>query len=438
MARTVRDAKLDSRAARLKLAAQKPPYWSMIEQGRHVGYYKTASGGSWSARIRANGYKEKRLGTADDTLDANGTDILSFAQAQAAARAWFDELTRQGEAKGEGEAITVRTAVESYIKAMGAAESAREGRTVKARCASTLGRHVLGNEELAGTDLHTLTAARLAQWRAGIPGTASTQQRVTNDLKAALNEAATSPTLRQIIKDGLATPKRKLSTSESGPADSNLLDAKQTRDLLAAIRESDSDGDLYRFCLLLAATGARFAQLRRLKVADVQAKRSRIMVPASRKGRSGADERAAIPVPVGLDVLDALLPITKGRKASDPLLERWRHVQEKGTMAWVRDSRGPWQSAAEMARPFREAVKAAELGDAVSAYSFRHSSIVRALEQGLPTRLVAQLHDTSIAMIERNYTRFMADALEDLARKAIVPMVEQRAADNVVPIKGLA
>ena len=39
-------------------------------------------------------------------------------------------------------------------------------------------------------------------------------------------------------------------------------------------------------------------------------------------------------------------------------------------------------------------------------------------------------------MIERNYTRFMAHALEDLARKAIVSMVENDRGANVVKFKG--
>ena len=37
-------------------------------------------------------------------------------------------------------------------------------------------------------------------------------------------------------------------------------------------------------------------------------------------------------------------------------------------------------------------------------------------------------------MIERNYTRFMAHALDDIARKAIMPLVQQDRGDNVVAI----
>nr|WP_283938575.1 tyrosine-type recombinase/integrase [Sphingomonas alba] len=317
---------------------------------------------------------------------------------------------------------------------MNARLTKQEGRPIKARCGSALNRHVVSNADLAAKELHTLTAAQLRKWRAGLAVAPATRQRVTNDLKAALNESAPTAALKLIIKEGLASPKGESHAPAEEAADaSKLLTDQETRKLLKAIHASDVDGDLYRMALLMAATGARFAQLRRLTVGDVQGARLRVMVPASRKGRVGSAQRASVPVPVGQDVIDALLPVTKGRKASEPLLERWRHKQT-GPATWERDSRGAWQSAAELARPIRAAVKSAELGDSVSAYSFRHSSIVRALREGLPVRLVAQLHDTSIAMIERNYTRFMAHALEDVARKAIVPMVEEDRGENVVSI----
>ena len=55
-------------------------------------------------------------------------------------------------------------------------------------------------------------------------------------------------------------------------------------------------------------------------------------------------------------------------------------------------------------------------------YSLRHSSIVRGLRAGLPVRLVAALHDTSSAMIERHYAAFIVDAMDELAARAVVPL----------------
>lgn len=57
-------------------------------------------------------------------------------------------------------------------------------------------------------------------------------------------------------------------------------------------------------------------------------------------------------------------------------------------------------------------------------YCFRHSSIVRMLRQNVNVRLVVALHDTSVAMIEKHYAAYIVDALEDIARSAIVPLVQ--------------
>ena len=52
MARTVREASLATRSARLRLAVASKPYWRVIEQGLHLGYRRRATGGSWIARRR--------------------------------------------------------------------------------------------------------------------------------------------------------------------------------------------------------------------------------------------------------------------------------------------------------------------------------------------------------------------------------------------------
>ena len=88
MARTVREAILGTRSARLRLAVQTKPYWRVIEQGLHLGYRRRATGGTWIARRRDEDgtYHETKIGLADDLQDANGESILDFSQAQRAAR----------------------------------------------------------------------------------------------------------------------------------------------------------------------------------------------------------------------------------------------------------------------------------------------------------------------------------------------------------------
>jgi hypothetical protein len=81
MARMQKNARLQSREARSKLPVAKEPYWHSVERGRHLGYYKGSEGGSWWLRERVQRrYVSRRLGRADDTVDA-GADVLCWSDA---------------------------------------------------------------------------------------------------------------------------------------------------------------------------------------------------------------------------------------------------------------------------------------------------------------------------------------------------------------------
>ena len=67
-------------------------------------------------------------------------------------------------------------------------------------------------------------------------------------------------------------------------------------------------------------------------------------------------------------------------------------------------------------------VEAAGLPDIIP-YALRHSSIVRAIRVGLPIRLAAAFHDTSVPMIEKHYARWITESLDEIAAKAVVPLV---------------
>jgi hypothetical protein len=68
-------------------------------------------------------------------------------------------------------------------------------------------------------------------------------------------------------------------------------------------------------------------------------------------------------------------------------------------------------------------VKKAEVvahdGAVITISALRHSSIVRQLLANVPVRVVAALHDTSVAMIERTYSRYIADHTEAMERAAM-------------------
>ncbi len=95
MPRITADSPITTRAARDRLAARKEPYWRGIEGGIALGYRRGATGGSWLARLlEAGRYREERLGRADDTLPADGAEVMDFRQAQASAVAWAARARR--------------------------------------------------------------------------------------------------------------------------------------------------------------------------------------------------------------------------------------------------------------------------------------------------------------------------------------------------------
>jgi hypothetical protein len=89
MPRTLRDAALETRAARSRLKARGKPYYRALETGLHLGYRRPQTGsGKWLARhyIGDQAYELETLAIADDFSDADGVAVLSYRQAQAKAR----------------------------------------------------------------------------------------------------------------------------------------------------------------------------------------------------------------------------------------------------------------------------------------------------------------------------------------------------------------
>ena len=93
MAGRVLESNLESREARSRLVPRHKPYWHGLDRGCDLGYYKGKELGVWIARFpRGKGrYAERRVGFADDFVDADGVAVMDFKQARGAARNWFAE-----------------------------------------------------------------------------------------------------------------------------------------------------------------------------------------------------------------------------------------------------------------------------------------------------------------------------------------------------------
>jgi integrase len=449
MAKTLAEGQITTARARSRL--DPGVHWRRLDAEAHLGYRKGKRSGRWLVRWRNHhdgaNYRQAPLGIANDVNDKPAEGTLTFEQAVTQARERVTRSRAEAAALAAGPPPTVQTAIEIYVRERNARDSRRVGREIRSDAGHRLRRYLLGQKRrgrqeaikaaaLVAVRLYALTENHLLTWRESLPTKLkpTTRQRLAADLKAALNAAwlrlsseqkKLNPTFPSIVKDGLRAERVDDDDEISIARDNQILTDAQVSALIRAAREIDEeqgfDGDLFRIVVCLAATGARFAQLKRMRVSDAQPTEQRLMVRGSYKGRGG--NGGSVPVPVGEDVIEVLLPAISGRPKEAPLFERWRYEQA-GSFGWKKSQRGPWRTA-ELTRPWQAIRERAGLPKVIP-YALRHSSIVRALRNLLPIQHVAKLHNTSVQMIERHYAKYIATALEDLARAAVVPLVPRR------------
>jgi site-specific recombinase XerD len=381
MARRTRSASLENRTQRLKLAMRKKPYTALIAPGIFLAYRRNAGPGTWS--VKCNGWL-KRFGLADDHEDANGQSVMSYWQALEHAKS----LARAGEGNSETP-ISVSEAVDAY-------EADLETRGGRKYNATQLRLHL--TDALKSKAVALVTERELRDWRAGLVKKElkpSSADRIGRSLKAALALAARNDkriTNVAAWQQGL----RKLPDSEVAR---NVILPDQT--VAALVSGSyDEDRDFGLLIDVLAETGARESQVFKLTPHDLQDHHPtapRLMMPTSRKGKNRKIEYR--PLPISSRLAKALRKQAAAQAADAPLFDK----------IW------------NLAALFRPVVERLGLSPSVTPYCLRHSSIVRQLLKGVPTRVVAAGHDTSVMMLEKHYSRFIiGDPSEALTRATLL------------------
>lgn len=404
-----RASKLETPSSRARLTPRKKPYYVKIAPGIHLGFRRNAGPGTWSVRFADGGTEWlKKIGLADDVEPAAPPAVLNYWQAIEAAR----NLARKqpGAVDDDSRPLTVAEALDRY-QAHLAANGGDTGNVTRVRG------HLPA--ALAGKPIVLLGAVELKRWRDALAGklTPASVNRTVSMLKAALSLAAAhDPRIGSTgaWKVGLA------SLSNAHRARNVILDDDTVIRIVGAAH--GRDGAFGLLIEVLATTGARLSQVARLEVGDLQAERARLMMPLSAKGRDRAKrhERRAVPIPHGL--VAKLEQVAAGRPANAPLLTRRN------------DRWGPKNNKKDR-KAFREIVAGLGLApDVVTPYALRHSNIVRMIRAGTPIRIIASLHDSSITMIERSYSKHISEHSDDIVRPALLTLDEASPVDTVVTL----
>jgi integrase len=385
-----------------------------LARGIALMYRRNNTNGTWVLKA-SNGhgaYWTKAFALADDFEEADAKSVLTFYQAQDEAK----KLARGGDGGPDSAPITVDNALKAYRRDL----EAREANPYNADWPRLHLTSVLLNKPVA-----VLTSAELKKWRDGLLGTMapSTINRLCGCLCAALEQAAQHDKRiqnRHAWQTGLA------GLPNAQEARNVVLSDAKVLEFVATAYVTDHQMGLLTDTL--AVTGARPSQAVRLRVEDLHDHplRPKLMMPKSAKGggrnRSAKKvERYSVPITRALAI--RLKAAAKGRAAEAPLL-----MQSDGR-AW---DKNPGQN---YHRQVDNVVTAIGLDPAeVTMYCLRHSSIVRALLRNLPIRLVAALHNTSIAMIEKHYSKYITEhSIDDVTRAALLSE-RTPVADNVVAL----
>jgi integrase len=400
--------KLNTVTARAKLAVRGTPYYHPLAHGIRIGYRRTTGpAGTWTVRVEdAGGEWMKKIGIADDGEKADGAAILNFDQASELAL----HLARNKNTQEIDTArpLTVKEALDQYERDL----ATRGGDLSNAKRARD---HV--TPALNAKLVMALTAADLRAWRDSVlaKGLApATVNRTRTCLRAALELAAS---LDKRIKNAAEFKlglKGLPPGSNGGAAPMKVLpDAEVWAVVDGAYAVSESVGVLVQ---VLAETGTRMSQAVRIACGDFHG--DTLAVPMSNKGGAGKDRPHAL-LPISHELGARLRRAVAGRPDHAPLL--------------LKADGSPWHltDKTEHRRPFIAAVVNAGLNaEEITPYALRHSAICRWLIAGVPAAIVAKRCDTSVAIIEKHYAKFLLQA-DQANRRGVL---KRPAGDNVVSL----
>lgn len=426
MARTVRDANLETREARRKLRQRGKPYFRLIEHGKHLGYRKTAEGGTWVARLYAGHrkYRTDGIGSTDDTLDADGDTVLTFAQAQAKARDWFAAQARPGHGR-----YSVADAINAYLGWFRAeTDSTSSLRTIQ----NAVDTHIL--PALGDVQVSDLTPERIEDWHrrlAAAPamlrtrkGAAKRNVRATGDDRdAKRRRKATANRILTVLKAALNRAYRagKVASDDAWRKVQPFrkVDAAKVRYLTKAECQrlvNTAGADLRPMVRAALLTGCRYGELAALRVGDFNPDAGTLTIRHSKAGKPRH-------VPLDDDGQAFFAGIVAGKASREVLFHR------AGGATW---------GESHQLRPMREACQRAKIDPPASFHILRHTYASHLAMNGVPMAVIAAiLGHGDTRMTEKHYAHLSPDHVA-LTLRANAPKLGIVEASNVRALGGKA
>lgn len=423
MARTVRDAKIESREARRKLPANSDKLWRGISQGAHIGYYKGRQAGTWYARCRLKGrYVKRTLGRADDNQDADGITVLNFAQAQDKAREWFKLAEQQALGLTPVKDITVNDAAQRYLDWF---KDHRRGYqetllAINAHILPSLGdKRVVDISAKVIRDWLNKLAATPARKRSKLgKKTAYHDAPQTDDakrarkasanrtfaiLKAMLNKAFQD----ELVKDDAAWRRVKPFSKVDEPK-VRFLTEIESRRLLNACPEDLRE--LVRGALL---TGARYSEIAKLQARDFNSDTSLVLIRQSKSGKSRH-------IPLSHEGFEYFKNITAGRAGEYILFKR-----DNGEN-WGRNHH---------VRALQAACKNAHIDPAIGFHELRHTYASLLAQAGADLLTISKLLGHSDTRVTSRHYAHLCDKALALIVQEKLPYFGYSADDKVVCLR---
>ncbi len=409
MARTVRDAKLETRTARAVLKPAGKPYYRAIDEGLHIGYRKGQNGGKWVLRRYAGDqkYVVETIATADDTLDPDGAIVLSFAQAQAEARRRFTEAKRVAAGlPAQAGPYKVRDAINDYLAWL--ENNRKSARDARWRAEGLI------IPELGDKVAAKLTTAEVRDWRDKMANQAPRlrtkkgklqQFRTVDDddpEEPARRRRATTNRTLTILKAALnhAWRERKIPTDEAWRRITAFKEADAARARYLTLVEcarlvNAASADFRMLVQAALQTGCRFGELAALTAADFNLDSGTLHIRVSKSGKG----RHVVLTDEGISLFRTL---GAGRASNDRLL--------------LKADGGRWLKS-HQTRPMKEACKNARIDPPANFHVLRHTWASHSVMSGMPIMVVAKnLGHSDTRMVEKHYGHLAPDFVAKAVR----------------------